>query len=155
MLKRAFVLKPTNLILISTSKQKCIKNISSLLLKVYLHFMKVTNIILTLVFALFAFFQLNDIDPWAWVIMYGVVAVVSAAAIFRKYNKYVLLAGMAACVIWTGMLLPEFINWVQMGMPNIAGQMKAEAPHVEYTREFLGLILAFGVFFFHYRNRRK
>jgi len=29
-----------------------------------------------------------------------------------------------------------------MGMPNIAGSMQAEEPHIELTREFLGLAVA-------------
>ena len=46
--------------------------------------MKVINIILTLLFILFAAVQLNDPDPWLWVAIYGLVAGVSGFAIFQK-----------------------------------------------------------------------
>ena len=49
---------------------------------------------------------------------------------------------MIASVIWAAALAPEFIGWLRMGAPTIVGSMKAEAPWIEYTREFLGLSLA-------------
>ncbi len=102
--------------------------------------MKAANLILTALFALFAFFQFNDADPWGWVAMYGFVAAVSAFAAFGRYNLYIIYLGLAAVLIWMATLLPDFINWINMGMPTITGSMKAEQPHIELTREFLGLL---------------
>jgi hypothetical protein len=42
-----------------------------------------------------------------------------------------------------------------MGMPSIVEHMKAEAPHIEYTREFLGLILAGSTLAFYYFQGRR
>lgn len=72
--------------------------------------MKVINIILTLLFILFAVVQLNDPDPWLWVAIYGLVAGVSGFAIFQKYNKGVVYLGVAICIIGLAILFPELIK---------------------------------------------
>ena len=101
--------------------------------------MKIFNLVLAALFVLFAAVQLNDPDPLGWTAFYAFVAGVCAFAAFGKTNRYVLWAGIAVCLIWMATLLPEFINWIKMGAPNIATTMKAETPYVEFTREFLGL----------------
>jgi hypothetical protein len=117
--------------------------------------MKVINIILTVLFALFAIVQFNDPDPWLWVAIYGLVAGVSGFAIYQKYSKGVIYTGIAICVIGLGILFPELINWIRMGMPNIAEGMKAEKPHIEFTREFGGLGMSLVVLLFHFFQMRK
>ena len=117
--------------------------------------MKVVNITLSILFLLFAIVQYNDPDPWAWIGLYVYVALISAFAVFGKYNKWLMLAGLAVCVIWMLILVPDFINWVGMGMPTITGSMKAEAPHIELTREFLGLFVAGSALAFHYHQSKK
>lgn len=117
--------------------------------------MKILNIIIAAIFLLFAIVQYNDPDPWGWMALYAMVAGISAFASFRKYNNWIILTGMLICLIWLGFLIPEFIHWIQMGMPNIAETMKAEEPYIEYTREFLGLFLCLIVLGFHYFKARK
>ena len=112
--------------------------------------MKILNIVLAVLFVIFAVVQLNDPDPWAWVSLYLLVAGVAGFAAFGKYNRYVIWAGLAVSIIWLGILIPEFVRWVQMGMPSITESMKAEEPHIEYTREFLGLFLCIGLLVFEY-----
>jgi len=114
--------------------------------------MKYFNLFLALLFALFALVQLNDPDPWGWVALYGFVAIVSAFAAFRHYHKYILYLGLGVVLIWMATLLPDFINWIKMGMPAITGSMKAESPHVELTREFLGLLLCGLALGWHWRR---
>lgn len=107
--------------------------------------MKILNFTLAALFILFAYFQLNDPDPAGWMALYFYTALMCVLVAYGRSNRYALWLGIAACLVWMGFLLPEFIHWVQMGMPNITGQMKAEAPHIEFTREFLGLALCGGV----------
>lgn len=103
---------------------------------------KVFNYILSAVFLVFTLMQFNDPDPLRWSLIYGLVAVVSLmAAHGRSCRRDVLVGGFVAALVWMVILLPEFVNWIQMGTPTIAGSMKAEEPHIEYTREFLGLSL--------------
>lgn len=114
--------------------------------------MKITNYILAALFILFAYFQANDPDPYLWMLLYFYTAAICLFAGYGRKNNYFIWAGIAGCLIWMGLLLPEFINWINMGMPNIAGEMKAEAPHIEFTREFLGLGICIGVFLWQLRK---
>ncbi|MBX2875693.1 MAG: transmembrane 220 family protein [Saprospiraceae bacterium] len=103
--------------------------------------MKIVKIVLSVLFVLFAVVQLNDVDPWAWVALYIYVALLFGLSAAGRNHKYATIGGLALVVIWMATLLPDFINWVNMGMPTITGSMKAESPHVELTREFLGLLI--------------
>lgn len=112
--------------------------------------------LMTGIFLLFAAWQYNDPDPIRWAAMYGYTALCFALAALGKQNKWMLFAGLAVSVIWVALLLPHFIDWIKMGAPTITGTMKAESPHVEYTREFLGLLicsLGFGALL--WLNRKK
>ena len=97
--------------------------------------------VLAAIFVLFAYFQWNDPDPWLWILLYLTTAAVLIGSHYQKLPRWVLPAGLGIMTIWLLTLLPDFINWVQMGMPTIAASMKAEAPHIELTREFLGLFI--------------
>ena len=103
--------------------------------------MKITNIILSVLFLIFAAVQFNDPDPWIWVALYTLVAVICGMAAVGNYRKTLILLGLAVCGIELFNIGPEFIKWVNMGMPNIADEMQADAPHIEFAREFLGLLL--------------
>ena len=117
--------------------------------------MKIVNGILTLIFILFAAVQINDPDPIQWIIIYGIVAVISGLAIVGKYNKSIILFVISVCIIWMATLIHGVVDWVNNGMPSITGAMKAESPHVEYLREFLGLLIALLVLIFHYFRAGK
>ncbi len=112
--------------------------------------MKITNLILTLLFAIFALVQYNDLDSWNWIMLYLFVAVVSFFAFRGDYNKGVLAIGMIVILGWMALLFSGFVEWIQMGMPTIVEEMKTEKPHIEVVREFLGLLLAFLTLAFHY-----
>lgn len=114
--------------------------------------MKMTNLILACIFALFAALQYNDPDPWRWIALYGFVAGVCAFAAFGRRNPYVNLVGIATCVVWLALWSPGFLDWLKAGAPNIAGQMKAETPYIEFTREFLGLLLCGAVLYWQWRK---
>jgi hypothetical protein len=107
--------------------------------------MKIFNFLLAALFLVSAGLQFNDPDPWRWAAMYLFCAGVCLFAAFGKYNRFALWVGIAVCIIWMAVWLPEFIHWLDIGAPNIAGSMKAETPYVEYTREFLGLGICLGV----------
>ena len=117
--------------------------------------MKATNITLTILFVLFAIVQLNDPDPWFWVLLYGFVAVISGFASIGKYYKIAIYIGMAICFLGVVIFFPEFKNWLEIGTPNIAESMKADKPHIEFVREFFGLVIAFSALLFHFFQYRK
>ncbi|MFT4668091.1 MAG: putative membrane protein, partial [Gammaproteobacteria bacterium] len=86
--------------------------------------MKITNIILGILFAIFAAVQYNDPDSWNWILLYLFVAVVSFAAAKGRYHKGLLMVAMAGVLAWMAFLLPGFIEWLQSGMPTIVDEMK-------------------------------
>lgn len=112
--------------------------------------MKNRNYVIAGLFFLFALVQLNDPDPYFWVALYSYIGMVAIIRNFRPIRKVILLAGMAVCLIELFLILPEFLNWVELGMPTITGSMKAEEPHIEFTREFLGLLIGLGTLVFYY-----
>ena len=104
--------------------------------------MKNTYRILAVVFALFAVVQYNDPDPLPWMLLYGSVAIHFLMATVQRANRIAIWLSLLAAVVWAAALTPEFVAWLRMGAPTIVSSMKAEAPWIEYTREFLGLVLA-------------
>jgi hypothetical protein len=117
--------------------------------------MKIVNIILTLIFLLFAGWQYNDTDPYIWIPIYLFVAVVCGMAAFKNYATWVTLGGLVVMGIYTLTYIPAFVEWIQMGMPSIVETMKAEKPYVELTREFGGLVIADLVLLFQYFRGKK
>lgn len=103
--------------------------------------MKIVNIILTLLFILFAYFQYNDPDPWLWIAVYLYIALVSGLAIAKIYITWLIRLGLLGCIIGLGILLPDFLDWLSSGAESITQSMKTEKPHIELTREFLGLVI--------------
>ena len=103
--------------------------------------MRILNLCLAVLFTVFACLQYNDPDPWRWALMYGFVAGICAFAAFGRQNKHLMGLGIVACLVWMAVWLPDFLNWISIGRPDIAEQMKAETPSIEFAREFFGLLL--------------
>lgn len=93
-------------------------------------------------FLLFAIVQWNDPDPLIWMIFYGVMSLIYILlALGKKFAFYLSVLMLITCIIYMGFILPEIIKWIKDGMPSIVQSMKATIPTIEYTREFLGLLL--------------
>lgn len=103
--------------------------------------MRITNIILSILFTIFAIVQYNDPDPWLWIVIYLFMALMAGLAAGNIFPSWVLRGGMVGCLIGLAMLLPDFIDWLSTGAESITQSMKAEKPHIELTREFLGLLI--------------
>lgn len=119
--------------------------------------MKALNWILAVLFTLFAAVQHNDPDPLGWIAVYGAVAVLCGLAALGRAPRWALIAVAIAVIIWMAILAPGMLDWARMGFPDIAGSMKAEEPHIEVVREFLGLMIAvgcLGVLFLFQRSAR-
>ena len=93
-------------------------------------------------FLLFAIVQWNDPDPVIWMIFYGVMSLIYILlALGKRFAFYISVLMLITCIINMGFILPEIIKWIKDGMPSIVQSMKATIPTIEYTREFLGLLL--------------
>ena len=103
--------------------------------------MKITNGILAILFFVFAILQLNDLDPWLWVSIYGMVALLCGINSIGFYLPKLILVAIFVTLLGLGWYLPSFINWIRNGMESITSSMKAETPYIELVRESLGLVL--------------
>ena len=128
---------------------------SKLFIIYYSLFMKIVNIVLCVLFLLFLAVQYNDPDPHLWMAIYGFVAWICALAAVKKYNKPFILIGLSILTIYTLTYVPDFIDWIKMGMPNIVETMKANTPYVELTREFGGLIICDAILLWQFSQARK
>ncbi len=117
--------------------------------------MKIYYIITSLLFFVFAYVQINDPDPWLWVGWYVFLGILSALAAAGRYYRSLVLVGLGLCALGVLRLFPDFVQWVNDGMPNIAASMKAESPYIELVREFLGLVISTAALVVLYLRGRK
>lgn len=110
--------------------------------------MKILLLLLTFVFLVFAYLQLNDPDPIHWTLGYLAIAVSCGLAAFGRYPKWWLWGVTLTFGIWMLLAAPGILHWAQQGFPDITGEMKASTPVIEDSREFLGLLIAFAVMVF-------
>lgn len=106
--------------------------------------MKYLHLFVAALFALCAYWQLNDPDWNRWVAAYGVVTFIALRYFFGGLRPLVPLLPALVLFGWWTSYVPDFLQWLQEGMPTITGSMKAESPHVELTREFFGLLICWG-----------
>lgn len=117
--------------------------------------MKIVNILLAILFTLFAYWQLNDPDALMWVIVYLAVAVVSGIAVVRKLDRRITIFLLVFFVIYALSYTPYILEWILLGMPSITEEMQASTPYVERTREFFGLLICLAAIIYHYFTSTK
>lgn len=100
---------------------------------------RTANTAMLLAFAASVVVQLNDPDPWRWVVMYGVAGVACLLA-FRSTSGPVLPAVVALVALaWAVWLAPAVLGNVGFGELFEAFEMKDA--RVEVGREFGGLLI--------------
>ena len=117
--------------------------------------MRIVNGILAFIFALFAYWQFNDPDALTWVILYMSVAMISLVAVFREVDRRVIIFFLMMFFIYAASYSLYIVEWIQLGMPSIASEMKANTPYIERTREFFGLLICLLVMIYHYFSQKK
>lgn len=105
----------------------------------------IANVIFSLSFCLFAYFNLNDKDPWLWVPIYMVAAVCCAFAVFGHYFPTVYLIAIAFYLLYAIQLFftkDGVRDWIfKYHRSSIVTSMQATKPYIEKTREFFGLLI--------------
>lgn len=119
--------------------------------------MKVLNLLLAVLFLVFAFVQINDPDPVVWILIYGATAVTCILAAFRQYYLPILIGLLVIFAGYSLVFLPGVGDWLQspdkaLLFDDIA---KMQHPYIEESREFLGLFICVLVLIMHLVHSRK
>ena len=117
---------------------------------------RISNLILALLFVLFAYFQLNDPDPILWVLIYSYVAVIGFLAFAEKFYKWLIIAGLVLFSAGVLYLLPSVYNWLSNHSEvSLLYGMAADKPYIEESRECGGLFIALlGLVYFYWQGRK-
>jgi hypothetical protein len=110
---------------------------------------KIINNVLALLFVIFAAIQLNDPDPFYWILVYGGTAAVLIGRSFGKRNQF--WTGVCAGVALTGVIpsVPGFTQYLTSGnLLSIFSEMHNQN-YVENSREFIGLVMSLTILAIH------
>ena len=118
--------------------------------------MKVLNLVLAVLFVIFAFVQINDPDPVLWILIYGAMAVVCVLAAFGHYYRWILAAMAVLYAGYSFVSLSGVLEWLRsdnkaMLFDDIA---KMQYPYIEESREYLGLLICILVLIMHLISSR-
>jgi len=119
--------------------------------------MKILNIVIALLFALFAVFQHNDPDGMVWAVIYGSIAVLAILAVLGKGHPDVTLGALILVGGLSLMHVPGTIEFFTNddGIGFSQG-MSFEYGYIEEMRECFGLALGaaglFGVWKLNLKN---
>lgn len=123
--------------------------------------MKILNLILAVLFVVFAFVQINDPDPVIWILIYGAMAVLCILAAFGYYYFFVQTGLLIIFIGYSFVFFSGVLEWLRsedksMLFDDIA---KMQYPYIEESREFLGLLICMLVLIMHLvlarQQRRK
>ena len=109
---------------------------------------------LSIMFAVFAYVQLNDTNPeiyhqpsildaWSWMFFYGFLAVLCIVSIFQRVPRVLLGVAAAFCLVEMARTVPGlYANLFEAEKFTMtATSMTAANPEVELTREFFGALI--------------
>jgi len=102
----------------------------------------IIKLIIGILFLVFAGVQYNDPDPWLWILAYSSIGILTIYSAFRTTPTLVLNILIVVFILLSAFYIPRMMEWIGDGMPSIVGEMKASTPHIEWMREFLGLLLS-------------
>ena len=110
---------------------------------------KIKNLILILLFAIFALLQLNDLDGELWFSIYLIVSLLCLYNTFKAIPKSILILSIIALMTYSAFHFSLFIDYLNTeNKEEIFVEMVYDKPYLEGTREFIGLLLAaFGIMY--------
>jgi hypothetical protein len=105
--------------------------------------MKVVAVSWIALLVVFALLQLNDPDPWRWVLVYLAAALLWTAMLFDRKQPRLEFALLLIMAFWMGGLWPGVLDLLEEGKPgDLFAEMATDRPYIEVAREFLGLAIA-------------
>jgi hypothetical protein len=104
--------------------------------------MRIPNLLLGVVYALFTWFQINDPDALFWVFLYTGLTVISVLNEPGSRSRWP-LAGLVFCLAGALRYAPGLLAFLTNddGM-GLAQGMSYEYPYIEEAREFGGMLLS-------------
>ena len=96
---------------------------------------KILRFALSTILLIFAGLQFNDPDPWRWVLLYGLVAVLGMVGSATQNSGRVLISAVYLCASW----------WRFPATYHGIGEMVEFTPEIEQAREAIGLLIASGI----------
>lgn len=104
---------------------------------------KLINLIICAIFFLFAYVQLNDPDPYVWIMVYGLVAILFAVSNFVNIPKIIIQVIILAMLLFALYHARYFYDWLLSDdKSELFGDMIYNKPYIEGAREFMGLLIA-------------
>lgn len=107
--------------------------------------MKAFNYVMGGLFIISAALQFNDPDPYLWITIYGVAALLAYMNIVKKHDRLSHLGMLLACLIYGFTLVFKkdgVISWFRdHDAESLVQSMKATKPWIENAREFGGLMI--------------
>ena len=104
---------------------------------------KIKNLILFVLFVIFAVLQLNDPDGKLWFSIYFIVSLICLYNTFKAVPKSILILSIIALMSYSVFHFSLFIDYLKTeNKEEIFGEMVYDKPYLEGTREFIGLLLA-------------
>lgn len=104
-----------------------------------------TNLILSILFVVFAALQYNDPDPFVWIPIYLFAAFLCWRAYKGIHHRSLYLVAIIIYVLYAVYLVFDkngVISWAsEHAAESLVHSMKAEKPWIEETREFGGLVI--------------
>jgi len=108
-----------------------------------MNFNKILQLFFSLLMVVFAYLQLNDPDPFLWVLIYLLVALMLGFSAFGKRNKIVFCGLIGSMLIAMAILSPGLWQWIRYEpAEDLLYGMSPDRMYIEESREFLGLLIA-------------
>lgn len=104
---------------------------------------KIKNLILFILFVIFAILQLNDPDGLLWFFIYFIVSLICLYNTFRAIPRSILILSITVLITYSAFHFSLFIDYLYTeNKEEIFGEMVYDKPYLEGAREFIGLLLA-------------
>lgn len=107
--------------------------------------MKLLNLILSILFLVFAALQYNDPDPFIWIPIYLLAAFLCWRAYKGIHHRWLYAVAIGIYLLYAIYLVFDkngVISWAsEHAAESLVHSMKAEKPWIEETREFGGLVI--------------
>lgn len=113
--------------------------------------MKAANLLLAVMFLVFAFVQINDPDPVQWILIYGAMAVICILAAFRYFPRIFMIVMLLALTGYAVFFFKGILEWLRQDDKSVIFDdiAKMQHPYIEESREFLGLMICIIVLLIH------